>query len=148
MRCWRRSPCSLDAGHVATVSDAFEHWIGAARPAFVARRGGHPFEVVRVVHGAGGAASLAHPGLVRRDDIIPQLASAGLDALEVYHSDHSPDDVARYRAMAQQHSLAMTGGSDFHGESRHPRATLGSVTLPQEEFERFAARAPVRQPGT
>ena len=138
----------VDAGHVATMSDAFDRWIGAGCPAFVARRGGNPSEVASVIHASGGLASLAHPGLIRRDDLIPELVPAGLDALEVYHSDHSPEDVARYRAMARRHSLAMTGGSDFHGGSRHPRATLGSVTLPHEEFERFAASAPARQPGT
>jgi predicted metal-dependent phosphoesterase TrpH len=101
-----------------------------------------------VIHGAGGLASLAHPGLIRRDDLIPRLVTAGLDALEAFHSDHSPEDVIRYRKMAGQHALAVTGGSDFHGDSRHPRATLGSVTLPQDEFERFSARIVARQPGS
>jgi predicted metal-dependent phosphoesterase TrpH len=103
--------------------------------------------VVTVIHGAGGVASLAHPGLIRRDDIIPGLVAADLDALEVYHSDHSPDDVLRYRAIAEEHALAVTGGSDFHGESRHPRPALGLVTLPHGEFERLVSRVPARQPG-
>jgi 3',5'-nucleoside bisphosphate phosphatase len=137
----------VDAGHVPTMSAAFDTLIGAGRSAFVPRRGATPGAVVAVIHSAGGVASLAHPGLIRRDDMIPQLVSADLDALEVYHSDHSPEDVARYRAIALQHSLAVTGGSDFHGESRHPRATLGAVTLPSEEFERLAGRVPARQPG-
>ena len=137
----------VDAGHVPTVSAAFDALISAGRPAFVPRRGASPTEVVAVIHGAGGLASLAHPGLIRRDDIIPSLVAAGLDALEAFHSDHSPDDVVRYRTMAAQHALAVTGGSDFHGDSRHPRATLGSVTLPQDEFERFFSRVAARQPG-
>jgi 3',5'-nucleoside bisphosphate phosphatase len=99
---------------------------------------------VRVIHAAGGVASLAHPGLLQRDDVIPSMVAARLDALEAYHSDHTADDVERYRTLAGRHGLAVSGGSDFHGESRHPRATLGSVTLPAEEFDRLAARVPAR----
>jgi predicted metal-dependent phosphoesterase TrpH len=137
----------VDAGHVPTRSAAFETLIGAGRPAFVSRNSASPAAVVSVIHAAGGVASLAHPGVIGRDDIIPALTSAGLDALEVYHSDHSPEDVIRYRALAEQYALAVSGGSDFHGDSRHPRATLGLVTLPHDEFERLLRRAPARQPG-
>jgi len=132
------------AGHVATVAAAFDTLIGSGGPAFVPRRGATPEEVVRVIHAAGGVASLAHPGLLRRDEVIPPMIAAQLDALEVYHSDHDAADVERYGALAAQHGLAVSGGSDFHGESRHPRSMLGSVTLPAEEFERLAARVPVR----
>jgi hypothetical protein len=99
---------------------------------------------VRVIHAAGGVASLAHPGLLRRDEVIAPMVAARLDALEAYHSDHDAEDVARYRALAGQHGLAVSGGSDFHGESRHPRSMLGVVTLPAEEFERLAARVPAQ----
>src|SRR5688572_6653564 len=68
------------AGHAADRSDAFDRFIGAESPAFVPRRGATCAEVVRVINEAGGIASLAHPGLGRRDDLIPVLAAAGLAA--------------------------------------------------------------------
>jgi hypothetical protein len=132
------------AGHVTSIGAAFDTLIGSGCPAFVPRRGAGPADVVRVIHAAGGVASLAHPGLLQRDDVIPSMVAARLDALEAYHSDHTADDVERYRTLAGRHGLAVSGGSDFHGESRHPRATLGSVTLPAEEFDRLAARVPAR----
>jgi predicted metal-dependent phosphoesterase TrpH len=132
------------AGYVPTIATAFETLLGPGLPAFVARRGASPETVIGVIHGAGGVASLAHPGLIRRDDLIPRMAGSGLDALEVYHSDHTGEDVARYRALARQYGLAISGGSDFHGDSRHTNALLGTVTLPADEFKALEARAPVR----
>lgn len=130
------------AGHVPTVAAAFETLIGSGGPAFVPRHGATPESVVSTIHGAGGIASLAHPGLLRRDELIPRLAAAGLDALEVFHSEHSAEDVERYRALAASLGLAVSGGSDFHNEARHAGAAPGSVTLPAHEFERLAARVP------
>ena len=47
-----------------------------------------PDEVIARIHDAGGIASLAHPGLLERDEWIAGFAAAGLDALEAYHTDH------------------------------------------------------------
>ena len=60
-----------------TIGEAFERWLSRGRPAFVARIGPAPEEVIREVHSAGGIASLAHPGLLQRDDWIPGLAAGG-----------------------------------------------------------------------
>jgi predicted metal-dependent phosphoesterase TrpH len=127
------------AGHVPTVAAAFATLIGTGGPAFVPRRSASVGTVVSLVHAAGGVASLAHPGLLRRDDLIPRIAETGLDALEVYHSDHTPEDVERYRRLAATLRLAVSGGSDFHGERRHGLTRLGRITLPSDEFERLAA---------
>ncbi|HXE81424.1 MAG TPA: PHP domain-containing protein [Vicinamibacterales bacterium] len=134
----------VEAGYVANISEAFERYLGLEAAAFVPRRGASPEEVVGVIHRAGGLAAVAHPGPSARDHLIPPMIEAGLDAIEAYHTDHDEAMVAKYRAMAEQHGLAVCGGSDFHGESRHPHATLGIVTLPPEEFEKFAARAAAR----
>ena len=84
------------AGHAASVQDAFDRWIAQGRPAYVPRTGVPPEAVVQIVHDAGGLASLAHPGVTRRDECLEAWAAAGLDAIEAYHSDHQPDDQARY----------------------------------------------------
>ena len=132
---------SSSAGHVATAGEAFDRLIGEGRPAYVPRRGATPADVVALVAGAGGLASLAHPGLLGRDDLIPGLAAAGLPAIEVYHSDHDEAAEARYRGLAERHGLAVTGGSDFHGDGGHRHAALGSVGLPEEDYRRLCARA-------
>lgn len=132
------------AGHAASVQDAFERLLGAGRPGYVARDGVPPGAVAELVHAAGGVVSLAHPGVTRRDDMLAAWAADGLDALEAYHSDHTADDDARYRAAARALGLAVSGGSDFHGDdgsmARVARRVIGGVTLPAECFARLQAR--------
>jgi 3',5'-nucleoside bisphosphate phosphatase len=127
------------AGHVADRTEAFERFIGADGPAFVPRRGASPEEVIAIVRRAGGIASLAHPGLVGNDAIVPRLAAAGLPALEVCHADHDASAERHYRRLAAAYGLAVTGGSDFHGDSLHHPAALGVVGLPADDFARLRA---------
>jgi predicted metal-dependent phosphoesterase TrpH len=127
-------------GHVPTTKEAFDLWLAKGRPAFVPRVGAAPEEVVRRIHDAGGIASLAHPGLLGRDDLIPDLAVAGLDALEAYHSEHLPSDVSRYAEMADRLALAVSGGSDFHGDDTHGVVQPGSTALPPDRYEKLKRR--------
>jgi predicted metal-dependent phosphoesterase TrpH len=125
------------AGYVKTTNQAFDSWLSRGRPGFVPREGAAPDNVIEWIHDAGGLASMAHPGLVGRDNWIPGLAAAGLDALEAYHTDHDADATARYRAMAQRLTLAVSGGSDYHADQSHGAASPGSVSLPRDDFEQL-----------
>jgi predicted metal-dependent phosphoesterase TrpH len=135
----------IDAGYVASFQEAFDGWLASGRPAFVPRSGPSPAAVVEAVHEAGGIASMAHPGVSKRDDLIRPLVDRGLDAIEVYHSDHSPQDEQRYQGIAAQLGILVTGGSDFHGEEpagpRSSRGTLGVISLPAEAFAALEAKA-------
>lgn len=128
------------AGHARDRNDAFDRLLGHGCPAYVPRLGATPEEVIAIVRHAGGIVSLAHPGLTRIDEGIPRLAEAGLAALEVRHSEHDSDTETHYREMAARHGLAVSGGSDFHGESGHRISTLGRVTLPAGDFASLEAR--------
>jgi hypothetical protein len=132
-------------GHVADTSEAFEKYLKTGAPAFVPRLGPDPAEVFAQIHAAGGIASFAHPGLTKRDDLIPRFAAAGLDAIEAHHSKHSPDDTDRYLALARQHGLGVSGGSDYHGDPSHDLAGPGSVALPAEPFQDLKARWATRR---
>jgi predicted metal-dependent phosphoesterase TrpH len=94
--------------------------------------------VCDLIHHAGGLASLAHPGRTRIDSSIKTLADAGLDAIEVFHSDHDGATVQRYHALASGLGLLMTGGSDFHGDPSRG-IEPGASTLPPVEWQRLNA---------
>jgi predicted metal-dependent phosphoesterase TrpH len=79
------------------------------------------------------------------DPLVEALAPGGLDAIEVWHSDHSPDQQEHYRALAARLGLARSGGSDFHGEGVHRACQLGGVVLPESEFARLEAAAGKRR---
>ena len=125
------------AGYVQTTNEAFTSWLSRGRPGFVPREGAAPDNVIARIHDAGGLASMAHPGLIGRDNWIPGLAASGLDAIEAFHTDHDADATARYRAMAQRLTLAVSGGSDYHGDESHGAAHPGNVSLPRDDFERL-----------
>jgi predicted metal-dependent phosphoesterase TrpH len=126
----------IDAGYVATTREAFDKWLGRGCPAFVARSGAAVEDVIGIVHRAGGLVSLAHPGRTQMDGRIGSLAASGLDALEVYHSDHDPAAVARYAAIAGDLGLLTTGGSDYHGDPSQGIEPAGT-SLPPEDWTRL-----------
>ena len=126
------------AGHVTDTKDAFDRFLSNDGPAFVSRPGSPPEVVIGIIHRAGGVASLAHPGRTRIDSRIKAFAIAGLDALEVYHSDHDEATVQRYHRMASDLGLLMPGASDFHGDPTDG-VEPGASTLPPAEWERLSA---------
>jgi len=128
------------AGYVATVSEAFDRYLTPGQPAFVPRTGAPVPEVVAMIARAGGIASLAHPGQTKRDDAIDRWVAAGLPAIEVWHSHHDEDAVARYAALAAHHGLLMTGGSDFHGDGTDRVYRVGEVGATPEAYARLIAR--------
>jgi predicted metal-dependent phosphoesterase TrpH len=138
----------IAAGVVADAREAFDRYLAEGRPVFVPRIGAMPAEVVRLVVAAGGVASLAHPGLLGHDEVIPDMVAAGMQAIEVYHPEHTAEAVAYYRGLARRYGLAASGGSDYHAEEGRD-VGLGRVTLPAEDFERFQALVgPRLKPGS
>jgi 3',5'-nucleoside bisphosphate phosphatase len=122
------------AGYVTSVQEAFDKWLATGRPAFIPRTGPSPAAIVDAIHEAGGIASMAHPGVTKRDELIRPLVERGMDAIEIYHSDHTPEDQTHYRRIAHRYGVLVTGGSDFHGDEAR-RNTIGVVTLPAAAFD-------------
>ena len=135
----------VSAGAVANTREAFDRYLKRGQPAFVPRLGPMPAEVFAQIHDARGIASLAHPGLLGRDDLIPAFVVAGLDAIEAHHSKHTAEDTARYLDMAARHGVAVSGGSDFHGDPSHDRVGIGGVSLPPELFQALTDRCATRR---
>jgi predicted metal-dependent phosphoesterase TrpH len=86
-------------------------------------------DVLRDSAATGGVPVLAHPGAyfqqTTRDD-ARTLKRHGLAGLEVYTSYHTADEVAAYRAMAEEFDLVPTAGSDFHGRIK-PHVVFGEL---------------------
>jgi predicted metal-dependent phosphoesterase TrpH len=131
----------IAAGYVMDVREAFDRWLGPGCPAFVPREGARVAGVIAAVHAAGGLASLAHPGRTRLDDRIEAFCDAGLDAIEVFHSDHDALQVDRNRRMARTLGRLVTGGSDFHGDPQRA-LNVGGTTLPRGDWDALSAARP------
>lgn len=118
----------VQRGVCSGVDEAFTRFLKKGRPAWVPKAKVPAEEAIRLVHRAGGAAILAHPGLNQADPHLPSLIEAGLDGLECFHTKHAPATAARYQALARQHELLITGGSDCHGMAKG-RPLIGSLKL-------------------
>jgi predicted metal-dependent phosphoesterase TrpH len=121
------------AGHAASNDDAFDRFLGREHPWYVASEKWPAVDVLRAVRDAGGVTALAHSVWYRdADALIRRLAENGLDALEVFHPDHGPEEEGRLGALARELDLAVTAGSDFHGvpEGRkHPGGVVGGAEM-------------------
>lgn len=131
-----------EAGYVESVREAFNRYIGNDGPAYVARKRLTPEESVDLIHRAGGVAVFAHPALAAGwRDLLKGLVAAGLDGVEVNHPSNDERTRLELRALAAQHSLIMTGGSDFHGPAVKPGNGLGCMAPPEGAVYALRERA-------
>lgn len=100
-------------------------------------------EIIKMINDAGGFAVLAHPGnnIKTNVDVFKKIIDKGVIGVEVYSSYHSPEVIEHYHALALEHDLIMTLGSDFHGKTK-PSIHLGKFNIPDEKqlTERFIAQ--------
>jgi 3',5'-nucleoside bisphosphate phosphatase len=126
-------------GWAVDVRDAFDRYLGAGRPAYVAKDQLGMREAIAMVHAAGGLAVLAHPGASATRERLQSLLTLGMDGVEVRHPSHSPQDTARIAALCEQLGLIPSGGSDWHGAADGAR-TIGMMHVPFEWLTRQEER--------
>lgn len=129
----------VEAGIVADEQQAFDRWIADGKPAHVPKHALDPVDAVGLIRRARGVCVLAHPGMWGDQTSVPEelivrMAEAGMQGLEVDHTDHDEAARARYRALALELALVPTGGSDCHG-TRYDPIRLGSSRCRPEDFE-------------
>ncbi|MFI5906459.1 PHP domain-containing protein [Dactylosporangium sp. NPDC051541] len=130
-------------GLVGTVTEAFEpEWLG--RRYRLPKEDLDVFAALRLVVGAGGVPVFAHPRASKRGPVVPdemivEMAAAGLFGLEADHTDHSPQEQAEMHALADRLGLVTTGSSDYHGTNKTVR--LGARTTAPEVLERIVGAA-------
>jgi predicted metal-dependent phosphoesterase TrpH len=135
----------IESGHASGMKDAFEKFLRTKGPLWVDRRRLTVQEAVRLVHGAGGTVSCAHPGAngVSRNE-LRGLAESGVDAVEAYHPEHPPNQAAAYQRWAEEAGMLVTAGSDYHGPSVQPDRKLGDRYLAADRFAALEQRAAKR----
>ena len=131
----------VQRGYVKSVREAFDRYLHANGPANVPRRRLTPADAVRVIRRAGGVPVFAHPGLADRDALIPELVHAGLMGIEAIYAEHSAAQTAHYTALAREHGLVATGGSDYHGERSGRMNPLGHPPVPMRVWDELKAAA-------
>jgi predicted metal-dependent phosphoesterase TrpH len=134
----------VEAGVISEPSQAFTaEWIGEGGRAYEDKYALDPVVAIGLVRAAGGVSVLAHPrtaGYEVSDEVIGQLAAAGLAGVEVWHPEQEIAERERVLALATELGLAATGGSDDHGALTGYR--IGCDTTPPQAYERLVGQAP------
>ncbi|HTG70912.1 MAG TPA: PHP domain-containing protein [Candidatus Udaeobacter sp.] len=102
-------------GVVSNMKEAFDRYLKTGAAAYVNLPRLNPFEAVDWIREAGGTSVIAHPGLYGNDSLVEEIIRYGVQGIEVFHSDHGPEEERRYAELAASYHLIATGGSDFHG---------------------------------
>lgn len=134
----------VEDGHCKSLDEAFKKYLKANKPAWVPRIKIAAEDAIALIHEAGGVAVMAHPGLNRIDQVIPQLVEAGMDGIECFHSRHSTPIAEHYLEIADRYKLVATGGSDCHGMNKG-KPLIGSVKLPLLHVEQLLERVVKRR---
>jgi len=130
----------LKTGKVKSFREAFNKYIGFQKPCYVSNARFSPQEAMEAVMKVGGVPVLAHPGIMNKDEYIPELVEYGLKGIEVYHTDHNAAAIKKYEELAAQYGLLATGGSDCHGTGKG-KVLIGSVRVPYELVEKLKIAA-------
>lgn len=138
----------VNKGYVADKKQAFERYLASGQPAYVPKERMTPVEGINIIRAAGGVAVLAHPGLLKEledknllQNLLRRLKKEGLQGIEAYYTEHSPETEELLLQLATEENLLVTGGSDFHGSNK-PHISLGTglgnLQIPLQVVEELA----------
>ncbi|MEW6036015.1 MAG: PHP domain-containing protein [Candidatus Micrarchaeota archaeon] len=134
----------------ASLASVFDKLLGRGKPAYIEREAGFSLsEAVRLVHGAGGLAVLAHPFVYPYDaeKLLRDFKGAGGDGVETYYDyiKNRPEVkttktqnsklTTLARKLAAGCGLLESGGSDFHGANKGQE--LGQFGAPDWILDRL-----------
>ena len=119
----------VQKGYFKNVQDAFDRLLYTNGPAYIRHLKPKIKEAVKLIHDAGGLAIIAHPHTIKNEEIFEQLLQSGVDGLEAYYPEHTPEKLKEYKNIAFSRNLKISGGSDFHGIAGKYPPRLGVYTL-------------------
>jgi len=132
----------VEAGVVDSVDAAFATLLHHRSPYYATKADTDVLEGIALVRAAGGVPVFAHGLATSRGRVVPdgaigEMAAAGLLGLEVDHPDHTSDQRAHLRALADRLGLIRTGSSDYHGSNK--RTPIAVCTTEPDQYAALLA---------
>jgi len=132
----------LEKGYISSIKEAFDRYIARDGPAYVEREKMTPVEAVQLVLRNKGIAVMAHPFTVPEPEaMIAELKAAGMAGIEAYYNGYTAEEIGQLIAMARNHELVVTGGTDYHGLDDSKETMMGGVDVPVAVVQGLIARA-------
>ncbi len=131
----------VGAGYVADPDEAFGKYLAKGKPGYVPKPKWSLAEAIASIRSAGGLAVIAHPiWYADPEKIVARGCEAGLDGLEVLHTDHDGAASGEFVRLAERYRLLRSAGSDFHAPGEGVK-NVGACRLDEEGWERLRAAA-------
>ena len=127
----------IDGGYAKDINDVFKDILRKDSPCYVPKVKIEVPYIIDIIHKAGGLAVMAHPKLVSSDEYVVEMLAYDFDGMEVYHTKHNADDVKRYKSLAKEHNLFITGCSDYHGIPGKAPDKFGDFLVSAEDVSEF-----------
>ncbi len=137
-----------DKGYTKSVSEGFRLYLENGKYAYCGKQSMTDEEAVRLIKDCGGVAFVAHVHLTKKSDaelrdFLIRLKACGLDGIEGYYTEYTPDMQAKYQALAKELGLIISGGTDFHAQMK-PHISIGTGTgnlrIPYSVLETIKSR--------
>ncbi len=137
----------MDKGYTSSVKEGFEKYMSVGKPAYCEVQSMTARGAIELIHQCGGVSYVAHLHLIKLDDEkleerLKEFIGYGLNGVEGYYTDYTPDMQQRYQAMAKRLQLGISGGTDFHAKMK-PHISigkgLGNMAIPYSVLEGIKA---------
>jgi predicted metal-dependent phosphoesterase TrpH len=134
----------IEKRYFTEVQEVFDKCLKRGAPAYCARVLPTPERAIREIHNAGGVAIWAHPLYRAANDrtylrkVLRELTKFGLDAVEAYYTSFNTAQTRAVMDVAEEFSLPLSGGSDFHGANQKGIELgrgFGELAVPYELLE-------------
>ena len=135
----------VEKGYISSVKEGFERYLGMGKPAFDSTQALTAREAVETINAIGGLSFVAHPHLIGLPEqelilLLSRLKEHGLDGIEAYYNDFTPEMQAYFNSLAEEMGLAVCGGTDFHAQNKpHIEIGIGQgyTEIPYSVLERL-----------
>jgi 3',5'-nucleoside bisphosphate phosphatase len=126
-------------GWVQNKQEAFDRWLADGRSCAVPKPVFPLAEAIALLQGMGAVSVCAHPGLLKRRELLEEMPAMGLLGVEVYYPKHLPEQQRELLGFARARGLVATGGSDFHSPTQP--GPLGTHRIPAAVLEELRTRS-------
>lgn len=132
----------VEKGYITYPSEAFQKYIGHEGPAYVGRPKATPEDAIALIKKYKGVPVLAHPReMGGAEEIVPELAKAGLAGIEIYYKDYDSTEIKSLLELAQSHNLIPCGGTDYHAVGEPGEIAPGFTGPPIESVQKIVTLA-------
>ena len=126
-------------GYVSSLREAFDGFLSRGAPAHVPREKLEVTQAMHLIRSAGGLPVLAHPFSLcleaqALEMFLVTLRGLGLEAIEAYYPDHTPEQTEHCLSLARSLDLAVSGGSDFHGDTGTADRSHAGLGIPMVPY--------------